>query len=368
MSMKICHHSSWLLLFLVAALLLHLRPAAAGPAPLPPQESSAKDGKAVVFGTLPYSAPLGVISEVMRRDAILAKGLQAQGKKLVVQSFLKGHDMVPAMKQGDIDIAFVGDVPALMMASESDILIAGLVKLGSGGIVTRAQYAPLANLRGKRIGVPQGASVYFGLLLALEAAGMEETDVEVVFMEPNELLPALLDKKIEAMSIWPPILDAALHDHPELICPQRFMNASYVVLSRSFADRQPEAAALLLSAYLRAMRWMRDAPVNLLLAAGWTKARAEEFQPQPFASLKSICVTTEHDILAYATNPTIRHAEREESGQIYKLFTFLEKKGKLPASASWPRLRKSLDIHLLRGILSQPDKHLLNVYDYSLEN
>jgi ABC-type nitrate/sulfonate/bicarbonate transport system substrate-binding protein len=300
----------------------------------------------------------------MRRDVILAKALQGQGNDLVSHSFSKGQDMVPGMKRGDIDIALVGDLPALVMASEVDMVIAGLVKLGSGGIVSHKRNRTLADLRGKLIGVPQGANVYYGLLIALETAGMTERDVEVVFMEPDELLPALLSEQIEAMSIWPPLLDAALMDNPGLVCLQRFLNASYVVLRRSFAEQEPEAAALVLAAYLRALRWMKDDTRHLLLAAGWAKERVEIFQKQPFASLGLICATTEHDILPYAANPSIPQADREEGGQVYKLFTFMQRKGKLPVSATWPRLQKSLDSNLVRGILAQPEKYLLNTYDY----
>lgn len=327
-------------------------------------DSSARDGNVVSFATLSFSAPLGLISEMMRRDVILARALQSRGKVLQVETFLKGQDMGPAMSKGEIDIALTGDMPALVMAMESDIIIAGLAKLGSGGIVSRKRYGTLSELRGKRIGVPQGSNVYYGLLIALETAGMGESDIVVVFMEPNELIPALIDKKIEAMSIWPPVLDSALHDHPDLVVLQRFLNSSYIILRRSFAEQQPEITTLVLAAYLRALRWMKDDPGHLQRAAGWTKERVERFQKHPFASLELICATTERDILAYAANPSIPPGDFVEGGQIHKLVTFLQMKGKLPAATAWPRLQKSLDRHLVRGILAQPEKYLLNTYDY----
>ena len=334
----------------------------------PANVPQALDGASVSLATIPFSAPIGVISEVMRRDTILAKTLQAQQKSLVIQPFSKGQDMEPSMKRGDIDIALTGDMPALSMAAESDIIIEGLVKLGSGGIVSRNSYASLSDLRGKRIGVPSGASVYYGLLIALETAGMKEGDVEVVFMEPNELVSALIDKQIDAISIWPPVLDSALQDHPNMVVLQRFMNSSYILLRRSFADQEPEIAASILASYLRALRWMKGDPLHLLLAAGWAKESAENFQKEPFASLELIRTITKRDILAYAANPSIPRADREEGGQVHTLFTFLQKRGKLPAQASWARIRKSLDSHLLRDILAQPDKHLLNTFDYSQGN
>lgn len=350
------------LICMVTVFLLQLRTIDPVAAASVPADSPAQDG--VSLATIPFTAPLGVISEVMRRDAILAKALRSKGKNLTVRSFLKGQDMEPAIKKGDIDIALVGDMPALSMAAETDIIIAGLVKLGSGGIVSHKHHATISDLQGKPIGVPQGTNVHFGLLLALEAAGMDEDDVEIVFMEADELLPALLSNQIDAMSIWSPILDAALHDHPDLVILQRFLNSSFIVLRRSFVDQEPEAASLILAAYLRALRWMKDDPRHLLLAAGWAKGRAESFQKKTFASLDLICATTERDILAYAANPSIPQADREEGGQIHKLFTFLQQKGKLPTSASWPQLRASIDLHLIRGILAQPDTHLLTTYDY----
>jgi len=348
----------------VVALLLQHRFLGVSAAAPPPTGLPAKTGNPVVMATLPVSAPLGVISEVMRRDAILAKALQERGRSLDLLPFVKGRDMLPAMINGDIDIALVGDLPALEMAVATDIVIAALAKLGSGGIVSHKRHTTLADLRGKRIGVPQGANVYYGLLVALETADMTEGDVEIVFLEPNELLPALLGARIEAMSIWPPLLESALADHPGLICLQRFVNASYVVLRRSFVDQAPEAAALVLAAYLRSLRWMKDDPGHLLLAAGWAKECAEEFQKSRFAPLELICATTDHDILAYAANPSIPQTDREEGGQLYQLFTFLQRKSKLPQSTTWPRLQRSLDRNLLRGILSQPEKYLLNTFDY----
>lgn len=73
-----------------------------------------------------------------------------------------------------------------------------------------AGIASIKDLRGKRVGTYTRTSSHYHLFKALEAHGLRESDIEIVGLAPIfEISKAIIDKRVDAITIWEPALQAA---------------------------------------------------------------------------------------------------------------------------------------------------------------
>ena len=64
----------------------------------------------------------------------------------------------------------------------------------------------VADLKGKKVGVPFVSTSHFHLLYAMELAGLRRNDVQVLNMRPPEIAAAWGRGDIDATFIWDPVL------------------------------------------------------------------------------------------------------------------------------------------------------------------
>lgn len=323
-----------------------------------------KDGKTIDFALQPLAVPMGVIAEVIKRDMILSKDLKEKGFEIRFHPFSKGPDINYFIKRGDLEIATLGDTPAYTIAATHDVALTGLVKQGHSSIIARKRIQ-VNDLKGMKIGCMEGTTAHYNILIALHSAGMSEKDVELVRMELNELAGALEKGKIDAFSAWEPIPSAVLEKHRDYAVVQKFLNSSYILLTKSFAVRHPEEASLIMASYLRALRWMKKDEKNLIAAATWTRNAIEEFQKKPsIATVEQISEVTKREILHIADAPYIPKSDFEKGGNIFKAFEFLRSKGIIPQTADWDKIKTSLDRDIMADILLKPKKYKIDDFDY----
>ena len=94
----------------------------------------------------------------------------------------------------------------------SDMRILFCVTRGLYHMVARrsAGIASVKDLRGKRVGTYTRTSSHYHLVKALEAHGLRETDIEIVALAPIfEISKAMIEKRVDAITIWEPALQAA---------------------------------------------------------------------------------------------------------------------------------------------------------------
>ena len=97
-------------------------------------------------------------------------------------------------------------------AKRPDMRILFTVTRGRYHIVARrsAGIAAIKDLRGKRVGTYTRTSSSYYLSKELEAHGLTEADVEMVALAPIfEISKAIIDKRVDAISIWEPASQAA---------------------------------------------------------------------------------------------------------------------------------------------------------------
>jgi sulfonate transport system substrate-binding protein len=141
--------------------------------------------------------------------------------------FTFGPPLVQAAASGDIDLGVVGDVPPITgAAKEYGFSIVGVAhyintKLAGEDILVPkgSPIRTLADLRGKRIAVPQGNSAHGLILLALKSAGLTPGDAQLDFLDPAAGASAFASGKVDAWSIWNPPAALAVKQGARVLAP-----------------------------------------------------------------------------------------------------------------------------------------------------
>jgi len=174
---------------------------------------------------------------------------------------------------GDIDLGSVGDVPPITGAAKQFGF--KIVAVQRGADATKAAeniivpkdspIQTLADLKGKRIAVPQGSSAHGLALLALKSTGLTPKDVQLVYLSPAAGGTAFNTGKVDAWSIWNPQSALAVKDGARIIAkglpPIDQVNNYYVASEKSLNDPSRRAAlADLLTRVAREFNWAQQHP------------------------------------------------------------------------------------------------------------
>jgi len=127
-------------------------------------------------------------------------------------TFLHTDDYVPALRafeEGNADAATLTIYEALLAASKGIPLKIVLLldyTTGSDGVVAKNTIRALHELKGKRIGVGRGTIAHFTVIKALEKAGLDETEVQLVDLELEALKEAFLNDEVDAIGVYEPYM------------------------------------------------------------------------------------------------------------------------------------------------------------------
>ncbi|MEU6670106.1 NrtA/SsuA/CpmA family ABC transporter substrate-binding protein [Streptomyces sp. NPDC046727] len=129
-----------------------------------------------------------------------------------LQSFATGRDALNAVLGGQAQYAVVGDLPAVsailtdrkikILAALSGFTDWRLLATASAGITS------FADLKGKKIGLPEGTNVQYVLSGMLTEAGLKPSDVTLVNLAPNQVTASLARGDIDAGLTFPSFYDA----------------------------------------------------------------------------------------------------------------------------------------------------------------
>jgi len=193
--------------------------------------------------------------------------------KIKFAKFDYGPPLIAAAGTGDVDLGMVGSVPPIAGAAKD---------LGFKVIATEQPYSTddpieniivpkgstaktMADLKGKRIAVPQGSSAHGLLLNALSAAGLTPKDVKIVYLDPKAGAAAFDSGKVDAWSIWNPQGEFALQKGARVLVkgvpPVDDTNLYYVGSSKSLDDPTRRAALTdVLERIAKAYAWGNSHP------------------------------------------------------------------------------------------------------------
>jgi sulfonate transport system substrate-binding protein len=193
--------------------------------------------------------------------------------KVKFARFDYGPPLVAAATSGDIDLGYVGTVPPITGAAKQFGF--KIVATQHGSDPTKAAeniivpkgspIQTLADLKGKKIAIPQGSSAHGLALLALKSVGLTPKDVELVYLSPAAGATAFNTGKVDAWSIWNPPSAIAVKDGARVIAkgipPIDQVNNYYVASDKSLNDPAKRAAlADVLTRIARIFNWAQANP------------------------------------------------------------------------------------------------------------
>jgi taurine transport system substrate-binding protein len=136
---------------------------------------------------------------------------EATGYTIEWRKIPGGGDVIRAMASGDAQIGEVGSSPAAAAVSSGiDVQVFWILDdiADAEQLVARegSDINSVADLKGKKIGVPFVSTTHYQLLFALQDAGLSQGDAEVLNMAPPAIAAAWERGDIDATFVWDPVL------------------------------------------------------------------------------------------------------------------------------------------------------------------
>lgn len=126
--------------------------------------------------------------------------------KVEMVEFQGGPAEIAAMASGDIEIAQIGHgAHALCAEGEAVIFEIDCTSLADRVIGNKNKgVSSIADMKGKKVAVTSGTSAEIILNLALKSVGMTPDDLEIVEMDANGIVSAMISGNVDACATWSP--------------------------------------------------------------------------------------------------------------------------------------------------------------------
>lgn len=136
---------------------------------------------------------------------------KATGYKISYRKLGSGAEVTRALASGTIQIGEAGSSPfaaALSQGVPIQIFWVADNIHNAEALVARngGNAKSLADLKGKKIGIPYVSTSHFHALVALQAAGVNPKEVKILNLRPPEILAAWERGDIDAAFVWDPVL------------------------------------------------------------------------------------------------------------------------------------------------------------------
>ncbi|MBF0473338.1 MAG: ABC transporter substrate-binding protein [Nitrospirae bacterium] len=321
------------------------------------------------IGIQPFNIPTGIVTEVMKRDTILVQSLKELGMEIRFYAFLKGADVNYFVKKGYLNAAHCGDMPTIMMASNSDIVIALMTQLGYTAIIAKQQTL-ISELKGKKIGYAFGSDAHYALMAALAQEGLNESDVKLIQMDAYLMPEALKTNLIYAFSVWEPTDSLSVRNNINAFAIHKMLSTQYLYFSKEFYDKKRQAANLIIASELRAINWLLTNKGNRMIAASWVIKSTKDLNKIQSQSLTEELIEelTLKMLLNLTSTPFIPENIIMHDGPIYKECIFLKKIGLLSADADWNKIHNSFTNDALIEILANTNNYRIKEFKYMIND
>ncbi|MFC6704265.1 aliphatic sulfonate ABC transporter substrate-binding protein [Flexivirga alba] len=202
---------------------------------------------------------------VAQKQGLFAK----EGLDPDLKVFTNGPLQIQAFGSGDLDVGYIGP-GALWLPQSGKAKVIGINQLGlADHLIARPGKAitSVADLKGKKVAVPQGTSGDMIFQLALKKAGLSPKDVNVVNMDPSTVVTAFSSGSVDAAATWYPLLDTIKKKVPNFVdlasdknyYPQQTFPNVFVA-SNSYVDKHSATVKKFLRVVQQANDWIVKHP------------------------------------------------------------------------------------------------------------
>jgi ABC-type nitrate/sulfonate/bicarbonate transport system substrate-binding protein len=189
--------------------------------------------------------------------------------KVIPQPHSYGKAALNAVLEGKADFATVAETPivfAITKGKKISIIAEIQTSTKNEAFVARKDLGitkPI-DLRGKNIGVTLGTTGDFFMDSLFLVHGITRQDVKIIDMKPEEMLDALNEGRVEAVSTWNPVLKQLqknLGDKGILFFDENIYTEFFCVATgQEFAKKNPEVVKKFLRALIKAEKFMIQHP------------------------------------------------------------------------------------------------------------
>ncbi len=122
------------------------------------------------------------------------------------------------------------------------------------------------DLAGRKVAVPFASTTHYHLLTALRLEGVDPESLEILDMQPPDILAAWQRGDIEATFVWEPTLAKLVELNGEVILTSReiaaqgYLTGDIGVVHKDFAEKYPEYVVKYLKSQVRAIDYYRAYP------------------------------------------------------------------------------------------------------------
>ncbi|GAA3533699.1 aliphatic sulfonate ABC transporter substrate-binding protein [Nonomuraea rosea] len=153
----------------------------------------------------------GYISDFNGASLLAIAGKQGlwdkQGLTPDIKVFTNGPLQIQALGAGDLDFGYIGPGAMWLPATGKAKVVAINTLAYADRVIGRPGVNTMQDLKGKKVGVPEGTSGDMVLNLALKKAGMTAKDIQKVPMDPATVVSAFAAGQIDGAGIWYPLID-----------------------------------------------------------------------------------------------------------------------------------------------------------------
>lgn len=215
---------------------------------------------------VPYAASL-----LAKQNGWVEEELAKEGRGSVAvtwSQFAGGPPVNEAFASGDLDVAALGDTPALAgHASGIDTRLIGLAYKGgqAQALLVRADapYHSVKDLKGKKVATLRGGNVHELLVLILAEAGLTLADVSFINLSLQDMGTALIKGDIDAALVWDPVFTRLESEGKARILRDGKglkNNLNPIVASAAILKDDPALIRAYLRAIARGAQVLRDDP------------------------------------------------------------------------------------------------------------
>lgn len=182
--------------------------------------------------------------------------------------FDSGGSVNEAIVGGSIDFGLAGSSPVsrgLSTGIEYQVpWIHDVIGEAEALVVNPETVSGLEDLAGKTIATPFASTAHFSLLAALEGAGVDAAEVDIIDAEPDDIFAAWSRGDIDGAYVWNPNLASIIDDGGEVLVSSAELaeegKTTYdlAVVRTEFAEQHPEAVQTWVEQQDRAVTLIED--------------------------------------------------------------------------------------------------------------
>lgn len=244
---------------------------------LTPQTVSAAERLAICYvATHSALVPLAKL-----RDFYTAEGLDVE-----VRAFPSGVQTLKAMFAGECALATAAENPVTHYSlSRNDFLIIAAISISnnSESMLVRSDRGILtpADLRGRRVAVPEFTIAHYFLDIFLKANGLAPQEVTKVYLPAQEVASTFRRGEVDAAAHWKPNLQALAAEFGARAkifdAPGLHTNPMLLAGGWDYVRKNPAVVERVLRALMRAERYAKEHPASTkaLMARNFEMAQSE---------------------------------------------------------------------------------------------